>query len=291
MAQNKKKYFNFSFLKSAELFLASSFLSNFSGGRCYKIAGYDNLTNYIKCGLGDLIGGLTAPFYNKNIFFSFFTFATVFPLSKKAKDSTLKSSFNGSINNLYFIKKQKDWSWMLSSNHSLAYNHFTNTRIGEKGQAYNNPFDSSQTLSLIFKQHFNNYLPTNISFYLNYNIVINTENTYWLLQEIKENTKKTHGYFRDTSKEHEEDLSAIVNKNCPKNNLGSVILCGSRYQEMALGLSSSWKLDQRMYLTLSIKWKDLIKLYNPHDEKIRSSQAVSFGLHKWFFTLRASYSF
>ena len=298
LAQWAEKYFNYSFLKGAEFFLASSLHSNFRGGSCSELKGYDNFTGYVECGLSDIAGGWTAPIYKKNNFFSYFNFSsTVWPLSKESRDATLKTAFNISISALYFIKKQDKWSWALSSNHSLAYNHFTNPRIGEKGHHYNNPFDSNQQLNLIFKQSFNNYLPTNTSLSIAYSFTLNTENTYWLLQEVKKNTENTYGYFRDANLEHQKELETIVNKNCPKNNLASVIICGNRYQQLALGLSSSWKLKQRVYLTLSAKWKDLIKVHSPFnkyfdiDKKVGRNEPSSFGLDKWYFTLRASYSF
>ncbi|MCZ0932033.1 MAG: hypothetical protein OXJ52_02655 [Oligoflexia bacterium] len=294
LAQWTKKRLNYPFLKGTEFFLTSYFRSNFSGGICSDLIGYDNFKGYVECGVGDITGGWTSPIYDKNSFFSYFNFSMiVWPLSKESKDSTLKTAFNSSVSALYFFKKRDKWSGAISSNHSLVYNHFTNPRVGEKGHTYNNPFDSNQQLSLIFKQNFNKYLPANARLFIAYSFTINTANTYWIAQDVEKNSNK---YWDDSGgEEHQEHLATVVKKNCPKNNLGSVIVCGNRYQHLALGLSSSWKLDQRAYLALSVKWKDLINVHNPFnkyfDKKVELGEPPSLDLDKWYFALRASYSF
>ena len=290
LAQWSKKYLNYSFLKGTELFLGSAFTSNFSGGDCFHLEGYDNFTGYIKCGLGDISGGWTMPVYKKGSnFFSYFNFSSIiWPLSKKSSDASLKTSLNASISTLYFIKKQDKWSGAFSSNHSLAYNHFTQPITENKGYSYSNPLNSKQQINLIFKQSFNKYLPANTNLSLSYNLVLNTENTYWILDYIEETST---AYWNEAGEQYKEFLP-VIKENCTiKNYLGSVIACGNRYHQLALGLNSSWKLKQRAYLTLSARWKDLIKVNNSFNKKVRLKSPPSLRLYKWFFTLRASYSF
>ena len=298
-----EKYFNSSFLKDTEFFLGGSFTSNFKGGACSHLKGYNSLTGYLKCGIGDILGGWTTPIYQKDSFFSFFNFTMVaWPLSKESQSATLKTAIDGSLNTLYFIKKQKEWSWALSSSHSLAYNHFT-VPATDNGHNYNNPFDSSQQLSLIFKQRFNKYLPSNTSLSVAYSSTINTDNTSWLARYVEAEQTK-YNFFNVVSEDHKKYLETVVKEKCrPKGKIESVIACGNRYQHLSLGISSSWRLDHRVYLTLSVRWKNLIKAYSPLNKylpvtinktqfnKVRLSQPPSLYLQNWYFYLRASYSF
>ena len=298
LAQWAEKHFKDSFLKDTEFFLGGYFRSNFREGDCSNIEGYDNSTGYIQCGLGDILGGLTAPIYNKNSFYSYLNLsAIIWPLSKKSKDATLKTAWGVSANTIYFIKKQDKWSWAFSSNHNLAYNHFShhkNPDSKDTGYNYNNPFDSNQQLSLIFKQNFNKYLPVNTNLFISHNFAVNTQYSSWSLQEIEE---KSNAFWNDVSPEYLNILKTTTKKKCPKSRLTSVIVCGNRYQELSLGISSSWKLKQRIYLKLSAKWKDLIKAHSPLnkyfdiDKKVGKAEPPSLGLNKWYFSLRASYSF
>ena len=298
--------FDSSFLKDAELFLGGFFRSNFRGGNCSELEGYDNFKSYIGCGLGDLVGGGAMPIYKKNNFFSYFNFSTIlWPLSKKSRNTSLKTAFNTSISMLYFIKKENKWSGTLSSKHSLTYNHFRYHKAykssftqlepdQDKGHTYNNPFDSSQQLNLIFKQNFNKYLPANTGLFITYSFTINTQYSSWSLYEIEQKSNK---YWNDVGSEHRNILKNITKGKCPKSHLVSVIVCGNRYQQLALGFSFSWKLKQRVYLRLSAKWKDLIKVHSPFnkyfdiDKKIGQNSPPGFGLDKWYFTLRTSFSF
>ena len=295
LARLAEKYFNYSFLKGTELFIGSYFNADLAGGACSNLVDYNSLTGYIKCGLGDISGGWTMPVYKKNSFFSYFNFSTiVWPLSKKSKDATLKTALNGSISTLYFIKKEEKWSWAVSSNHSLAYNHFTKHRSSNYN--YNNPLNSGQQLSFIFKQKTNKYLPSNTSLSIGYSFTLDTENTHWYLKETKRKNQFSVSGIDDEKLKNLEDI--LENKKeCPENKIGGVIICGNRYQQLSLGLSSSWKLKKRVYLALSVKWKDVIKQHSPFNEhfdiqdQVMLKSPVSLGLEKWFFTLRTSYSF
>ena len=302
LAQWAEKYLSYSFLKNTEFFLASSFTSNFSGGNCSHLEGWDNLKDYMKCGIEDLLVGWTAPVYQKDNFFSYFNFSMMaWPLSQKSEDTTLKTAVEASISALYFIKKQDKWSQAVFSSHSLAYNHFTNPSADKDWKSYNNPFNSEQALNLIFKQSFNKYLPANTTLSIAYRFLINTENTYWIINEVEKRERETKFWNRISKKtdhlnivspEYKEYLETVVRKKCSvKTKLGSVIACGNRYQHLSLGASSSWKLDKRVYLNLSVQWKDLINLYSPIDKKVEEKRYPSWDLNKWYFSLRASYSF
>ena len=281
------KYFNF--LKNTEFFLGGYFTSDFKGGACSHLKGYNSLKGYLKCGIGDILGGWTAPVYKKDNFFSFFNFTMiVWPLSKESQDATLKTAFDGSVSTLYFIKKQKEWSWAISSSHSLVYNHFTVPVINDN---YNNPFDSSQQLSLIFKQRFNKYLPSNTSLFAAYSLTINTYNTSWLVRYVEAEQSKNK-YINFVTEDRQKYLETVVKEKCgKKSNIVSAIACGSRYQQLSLGISSSWRLDQRAYLTLSVWWKDLFKAHNPFNEQVELDRPPSLHFKNWHFRLRASYSF
>ena len=294
LANWAKKYFNHSFLKGTELFLGTYFSSDFKGGACSNLENYNNLRGYITCNLGDLVGGWTTLIYKKQDFFTYFNFSTIiWPLSKKSKDSSLTTNLKGSLSTLYFIKKENEWSGAISSNHSLNYNHFTSYK--SNSQAYNKPLGTSQQLSFILKQEINKYLPANTRLFINYSFILNTENTHWHLKEIslKDNT------VSDITEESLEKLINFLDKEkCPKSDLGSLISCGSHYHELALGLSSSWKLQQRMYLNFTAKWQDLIKIYSPRNkhpdlftEPVGLKTPPGFRLENLYFTLRASYSF
>ena len=252
---------SYKFLKNTELFLSGSFTSHFKGGPCAELADY-NFSNYIKCSLGNIAGGLTSPLYKKRNLFAFLNLSGVlFPLSKRSKDAGHITSIDSSVSSLYFLKKHKDWSMALSSNHSLAYNHFKKQMANNN--SYNTPFDTSQGLSLIYKQNFNKYLPSNSALSSNYSLGINTYKT--------------------------------DKKNCDSQL--NILACGTRSHYLSLGARSSWKLKQRLYLQLSASWQDLIHSHNPQctEEDPRAcgkkTQKASLSLNKWYFNLRASYSF
>ena len=284
-----EEYSRLSFLKDAELFLNSSFTSNFKGGICSNLEGYDNLKGYLKCRVGDISTGWTLPFYQKGAFISYFNFsALLFPLSKKSQDLSLKTGLNGSISTLYFLKKWEKWSWAISSQHSLAYNYFTKPWGDEGWSKFNTPFAIGQGLSLILKQSLNKYLPANTSLSVGYNFIINAQNSYWYAIEM---AKYIEGRLTDLpAKEMREDLPVIKEKCDFKNRFGSVLACGNRYHEMSLGASSSWKLDKRWYLRLSVKWRDIISVHHPFIN-VYKSEYSSFHLSKWYFSLASSYTF
>ena len=280
-------YSRLSFLKGAELFLSSSFTSNFKAGNCSNLKGYNNLRGYLKCGIGDVSGGWTLPVYQKDKFISYFNFsALLFPLSKKSQDLSLKTGLNGSISTLYFVKKREKWSWAISSQHSLVYNYFTKPWGNEHWNKFNNPFATGQGLSLIFKQSLNKYLPANTSLSVGYNFIINAQNSYWYAIEME---KSIEGRLTNLPAAR-EDLPVIKKKCGVKNRFGSVLACGNRYHEMSLGASSSWKLDKRWYLRLSVRWRDLISVHHPFIN-VYKSEYSSLDLSKWYFSFATSYAF
>ncbi|MDE0091791.1 MAG: hypothetical protein OXN83_00725, partial [Oligoflexia bacterium] len=230
LAQWAEKYFNNSFLKNTEFFLGGYFMSSIKPGLCLERKGYNNFMGYIKCGVSDMTSGWTTLIYKKDSFFSYFNFSMlVWPLSQKSKDVTLKTAFNSSISTLYFLKKQEKWSGAISSNHSLSYNHFTSPIPKKATLAYNNPFDTSQQLSLIFKQNFNKYLPANTALFISYNLALDTYKTYWVKHHIE---KHSHSYLQWGGEKYKEDI-----QKCPsKTHLKSVIACGNRWQHLSLGL-------------------------------------------------------
>ena len=283
-----EKHSSLSFLKSAEFFLSSSFSSSFKSGNCSHLEGYDNLSGYLKCGIGDVSTGWTLPFYQKDNFISYFNFSVLlFPLSKKSQDLSLKTGLNGSISALYFIRKREKWSWAFSSQHSLAYNYFTKP-WGKDWTSFNNPFSSGQALSLILKQNLNKYLPANSSLSVGYNFTVNADNTYWYAIEMEQ---WMEGRSTGLPGPELRDFLPVIKKECSvKNRFGTVLACGNRYHELSLEGSSSWKLDKRWYLRLAVKWRDLISVHNPFAD-VSLTRYTSFHLSKWYFYLRTSYTF
>ncbi|MCZ0933238.1 MAG: hypothetical protein OXJ52_08820, partial [Oligoflexia bacterium] len=228
-----EEYLNYSFLKNTEFFLGNSFISAFKSGGCLNRKGYNNFKGYVQCGIGDLLAGWTTPVYQKDRFFSYFNFSMiVWPLSQESRDGTLKTALEGSLSALYFVQKQDKWSGSLSSSHSLAYNHFSDPVARRAKLAYNNPFDTTQQLSLIFKQSFNPYLPANTTLFVSYNLAMDTYKTHWMRLYIEERETPLK---RIVLPKYKKDLKKCLSQA----KLGSVIACGNRWQSLALGLSSS----------------------------------------------------
>lgn len=264
--ESAEKYKNLSFLKQTELFLGSGFTSNFAGGDCVLLADYINqetnritVGNYIRCGLTDIVGGFTSPLYIRKDMFVFFS-GSVFriPLSKRSQLVSLRSSSSGSLSTLYFFKRDKNWSLALSSSHSLGYSYFKYLTANKDGTSYNRPLNLSNGLSFIIKQRYSPYLPVNLRF------------------------SSSHQFAFNNYK--------VDSKDCDRKTL-AFISCGSREHYLSFGLSSSWRLPQRIFLSLSVNWNDLISVSNPLDSGVFSTQNHSFGLHKWYLTAALSYSF
>ena len=137
-----------------------------------------NFINYFQYALGDLIGGFTAPTYRSGNFLSYFSFSFIaFPLSKFSKEAGLLTTMDTTLSFLYFLKKKAKWNLALSSNHSLAYSHYTKHSADKLGKSYNIPFDTSQSGSLIYRQNYNKYLPSNTQFLITHFFGINTYKT------------------------------------------------------------------------------------------------------------------
>ena len=252
------------FFKKTELFIGTGFQSNFSGGSCDHLLdrlnekGNITFINYIDCGLMDIIGGWTTPIYQKEKLHSFFDFsALIYPLSQRSQDTTLKSSFTGSLSFLYFIKKKDKQKWMLSSSHNLNYNYFTSLTVDETGLGgYNIPLNTTQALNLIWAQSFNPYLPANSQLFGAY--------TFGL------------------------DKYMTNSDQCSKN---PQLLCGSRAHYLALGASSSWQVKKNFFISLSLKWKNLIQTSNPLDKEVYAIRPWSLDLYHWYFSLTGAYTF
>ena len=259
-------------LSRTEFFLTGSFLSDFDGGSCKFLIEAQN-PGYIWCNLGNIIGGFQTPFYNKKGFFSDFIFSFIpFPLSHFSKIEGLVSSLTGAFDTLYFLKKEKQWSLALSTSHSFTYSKFTKVLNGPidiekgvekvKGDKYNVPLETTQTVGIVFRQSFNRYLPSNTRLFSSYLIGIN-------LHKPEPNIK-----------------GVSVEPNC------SPWACGDREHYLFLGGRSSWKLKDRTYLTCSLFWKDKLTAYNPINTKVSAEkEKIDFKLDKWFFGLGLSYSF
>lgn len=261
-----KAYKFYEFLKGTELFVQGAFRSNFAGGSCANLLDYQNpktgrttFRGYIRCGLEDIVLGWTTPVYQKEKLFSFLSFSVIlYPLSKRSQDVSLNSSLTGTKSFLYFIEKRKKWSWSVSSSHSFGYNNFTYATANESASSYNRPFDSSQNVALIFRQSFNKYLPSRTQISSSYIFALNTYKT--LSEECD------YSLFKE-------------------------VACGSREHYFSLGAGSSWRLLKRAFLSASVSWRDLVLIHNPIDENVSSSWKTSFGWHKWYFSIKGTYSF
>ena len=260
-----EKFKNLSFLKQTELFVSSGFSSNFAGGVCVLLADYLNeetgqitLGNYIRCGLEDISGGFTSPIYSKNQLYMFLS-GSLFriPISRRSQLVTLRNTSSASLSTLYFFKQDKYWSFSVSSSHSAGYSYFKSI-IANKDGSYNRPLSFSNGLSFIVKQKISPYLPNNLRFSSLHRFALNT---YQI--ESEECSGKTF----------------------------SLLSCGSREHYLSLRASSSWRLPKRIFLSLSVSWRDLLAVSNPIDDNVFSSQRHSFGWHRWYLTTNLSYSF
>ncbi|MBC6415976.1 MAG: hypothetical protein GDA46_06280 [Bdellovibrionales bacterium] len=260
------KYPSFSFLKKSELSLRGGFFSNFARGSCASLLKHqDKKTNqiklgsYFRCGLQDIVGGLTSPIYQKENLFVFLNLSLFrLPLSKNSFDFSLINSSSGAVSLFYFLKKGKDWNLALSSSFNLTYNYFKNLTADVDGEFFNEPLRWAWGGRLILQQKLSPYLPLRVSVFSSYDFAFNTYKIY--------------------------------SPEC-KSKSFSLFLCGSRYQFLSLGGESSWKLYDRLFLSLSVNWRNLIKSSNPLDKKIFVTQPYSFGSHNWYVTNSLSYSF
>lgn len=255
-----------SFLKQTELFLGSGFQSNFAGGGCAVLARYLDeekgritVGNYIRCGLTDISGGFTSPVYSaKNLFV--FLKGSVFqlPLSRKSQLVSLINSSSGSLESLYFFKKNKYGSFAFSSSHQLRYSYFKYLTADKDGSSYNRPLSFSNELSFVVKQKLRPYLPASLRL------------------------NSSHQFALNTYK---------INSEACSGKVLSLLFCGSREHYISLSTSSSWRLPHRVFFSLSATWRDLISVSNPLDDNIFEIQKHSFGWHNWYLSAGLSYSF
>lgn len=225
-------------LKNSELFISSSFNSPFTGNVREKDP--YGLQDYILYALGDIVLGATVPAYQNEDFLSQVSLSLIpVPLSRFSKQAGLFTTVNGAVSFLYFFKKRARWGLSFASGHSLSYNHYTKARNDE---IPNIPIDSSQSLSLIYRQSQFKYLPSSINISSSYYFGINT--------------------------------------------------LGTQLHDATVRSSASWKIRKRLYVNLSVGWKDRIKAFNPKPEyKNVRAEKPHFGLRKTFFIIGSSYSF
>ena len=164
----------YEWLKNTELFLNNSFNSAFKPSNI-NVEGY-NFIDYVQYALGDVIGGFTVPAYNKGDFLSSFSFSFIaFPLSRYSREAGLSTTVDGAINLLYFLKKAPKWNVALSFNHSQAYNHYKKDFADTAN--YNVPYDTNQSLSLVFRQSLSKHFPSSTQVSASHYFGINTYKT------------------------------------------------------------------------------------------------------------------
>ena len=163
-------------LKNTELFLNVSFNSPFKG---YS----NNLKNYsakdyIQFGLGDIVGGAAFPAYKTKNLISYLSFSSVvFPFSRFSKNAGLSTTLDGTLNVLYFLKKEEGWNLALSAGQNIAYSRYNKASADKAGYVRNIPFDTSQNLSLIYRQNQRRQMPSSLSFSITHYFGINTIKT------------------------------------------------------------------------------------------------------------------
>lgn len=264
LSETAKKW-KYDFLKNAELFMAGSFATPFTG--------YNNLLDdydawqYTHYAIGDLTFGFTTPIYQKENLFADLSSSSFIPLSKFSQEAGLFSGITGSLGFLYFLKKESKWNVSLSSGHSLNYRYYTASpldRAKEKedeyeellsrgdrektydiaGQKHSTPWSAGNSGSIAFKQTFSKAFPTRATLTLGHNFGIET------------NESRKH-YF-------------------------------------SWRFSSSWKVKERFYVNASIRWRDLVDISNPnpkHSDIAKNSPIGWDDLRKYVFSLSGSYSF
>ena len=171
----------------------------------------------------------------------------------------MRNSSSGSLSTLYFFKRNKSWSLALSSSHGIGYTYFKYFTANKDGTSYNRPLSLSNGLSFIVKQKYSPYLPANLRFAGSHSLALNAY------------------------KAGSED--------CDKKSLSLLFSCGSREHYLSLSASSSWRLPQRVFLSLSVSWRDLISVSNPLEKEVFATENYSLGLHNWYLTTALSYSF
>ena len=168
----------FKFIKNIELYASTGFRSPFTG---YKndLLNY-NAKDYVQYAIRDLWLGLSFPTFKKEKVLSWTSFSfIVWPLNRFSREATLISSLDASISFLYFLIKKPDWNLSLSSGHGLAYHYFKNKSADSSGTQKNIPLDTTQSLSLIYRQSYSRFVPSNVSFYSSHYLGVNTYKT-WL---------------------------------------------------------------------------------------------------------------
>ena len=241
-------------LRDTELFIHGGFLFDVENRNCGLLKNKNNLTNYLKCGVEDVIVGSTTPVYKKDNFFSFFDLeALIYPISKRSQDIHLTNYIQGSFHFLYFLKKEENWSLAVSSSHAVSLNRFS--KPFSVFMTHNRPFNTTQGLSLILQQSLIPYLPANVSLDASYDLALANQ------VEVCDG-----GAFK-------------------------VFECGSRWHFLHLSASSSWRIFERAFLSVSLNWRDQIAISSPLDEKAGLRSKPSFKFDKWYFAMKASYSF
>ena len=245
------KNFKYDFIKNAEVFLSGSFDSPFTGHESSNISNYKT-KDYIKYALRDVVTGFTTPIYKSDDLLSYFDFSVILPLSRFSEKAGLFTTLNGSVNLLYFLKKQDKWNLALSSSHGLAYNRYTKAYADDGGYEKNIQGETNHNLNLIYRQKYYKSLPASTQISVSYYLGLSTT----------------------------EDTKYINVLSYTQNHF------------LTLSGLFSWKLKERLYFNFSIRWKDKFFVYNPYDETIgKGEELLRFTIHRTFFSLGGSYSF
>ena len=253
---------NYDFLKNTELFLAGSFETPFTGYNSH-FEKYD-AWQYFHYALGDITFGFATPIYNREKFFTDLSFSSLLPLSKFSQEAGLFSGINGNLNFLYFLQKKSNWSIVISSSHALYYRHHTKTPLDRAEGAldrHKSRNDKELTHDRDGRKHSTPWSTRNSG------SVIFKQSSYKAFPtRVSFNLGHTFGI--DTRK--------------------------TRTHYLSWSGASSWKIKDRFYLNMSIRWIDSIHISNPvpKHEDITKNQSIGWDdLRKYVFSIGGSYSF
>ena len=151
------------FIKKAELFLTSSYRDHFKS--YYKKGRISDFEKYFIYPLGDIDGGFSSPLSRRKNFFSRLSVSLTAPLSQEARIAKLVMAVNGGLSLIYFLQKKEKSNLALSSNHNLSYGYYGQDLRSRSSTVDNIPWDTSNSLSLIYRQSHYKYAPSNVSLF------------------------------------------------------------------------------------------------------------------------------
>ena len=164
-------------LKDTEMFLQTAFITPFEG--------YEHLLkdyspgHFIGYALKDLDIGFTTPFYKREEFLSYLDVYVGLPLSRFSREATLWTSLGASLDFLWFIKKEADWSLALASSHGAAYHLFKNAYSDPSGGSgdTNKFLTTINLLGPVLRQSYNKILPSSTGVFGIHEFAIDTDFT------------------------------------------------------------------------------------------------------------------